>query len=134
MAKAPAREDLYKQDWLGESLEVWLDKIEDTGLWSLQTGEEKVFGKRKVLIKCTSNEVLDHPSATGMKLNRLKYVLKLKNAEDIELCYENTIDPVDLEPGSIGGPEEKCCYFNDADNNKFPSHNFTWSKWERAFD
>lgn len=52
---APSGEmELYQQDWVGESLEIWLDAVEDLGVFEMNSRDKIVFGRKKGIATCIS--------------------------------------------------------------------------------
>lgn len=118
--------DLYKEDWLGEDLEVWLDSVEDTGLWKLKAGESMIHGKSKISIKCLDVDLIPHHDDDTMKIKKSTYQFSKEKLDSFTMTYHNVID-------SEGNVEEKVVYYSDDDGNNLPLHNFHWSKWEKSF-
>ena len=113
-------EDLYQAEWLGESLEQWLDAIEDMGAFELSVGEEKALKRKKGIMRCMSSEA----STLEEGVQEVKKVLEFisDGLDGFQLHYTLIMD-------DEGNSAEKSCYYVDEDGNDSPTNNFHADKW-----
>lgn len=120
---APSFEmDLYKQEWMGEVLEIWLDAVEDLGVFAMNIADLKSVGKRtKLEIQCMHRSTVFLEGQIAQRSIVVRFTSP--GLMSFELHYKLVVD---INDDSV---HDKAVYYNDVLGRNIPSGNLHYGKW-----
>ncbi len=122
IAKPSFETDLYKQEWLGEYLEIWLDAVEDLGVFEMNYGDKKSVGKKtKLEIECMHRTTAFLEGEIAQRSIVVRFTSP--GLDSFELHYKLAVNI------NFNTVEEKAAFYIDIDGHDIPSQNFHNAKW-----
>lgn len=122
ISKPSFETDLYKQEWLGEVLEIWLDAVEDLGVLKMNYADLKSVGKRtKLEIQCMHRSTVFLEGQIAQRSIVVRFTSP--GLSSFELHYKLVVD---INDDTV---HDKAVYYIDVFERDIPCYNLHYGKW-----